>query len=590
MHLVNLDRVTKRYAEKVPLRAVSLGIDRGQRVGVIGLNGSGKSTLLRLVAGSEEPDEGRATWARDVTVAAVGQQPDLDPDAAVLDVAAGPGAGEERRRSAAAVLDRLGFREPSHERPGVPTDALVGTLSGGQRMRVAIARALAADPDLLVLDEPTNHLDPDAVEWLEEHLLARRGATLFVTHDRYLLDSVATRIVEVVDASLVTFHGSFGDYLIERARRTELEDSAARTRANLARRELEWLRRSPSARTGKARYRVEQAEALIASTAKVADSALTLDLPARRLGSLVATLHRAGKRYGDRTVVRQVDLKVPPHARWGLVGPNGSGKTTLLGLVAGRLDPDEGSVRLGGTVHVGWYGQDPTPMAPRTRVVDAVREVALRASTVEGLSVSAEDLLERFLFDRDSQRAWVEELSGGERRRLELLRVLADAPNLLLLDEPTNDLDLDTLAALADYLDRWPGALLVASHDRWFLDRVCTDLFALQPDGALRHQPGGWSAWRAAAAESPTRERERVPSRKASPQSPTKLTFNEQRELTALEARIPELEQRRDDLQTELEVADYRRAAELGAELTATVAALDEAEERWLVLSERAAP
>ena len=482
-NIVSLEAVTKSYAEKRPLDGINVGIDDGDRCGVIGINGSGKSTLLKIIAKVEPADSGRVVHRGGLRVRYLDQQPVLTPDLTPVEAAGGT-------REAEAYLDRLGL--------GGVTQP-VGTLSGGQRRRVALAEVLADDPDLLILDEPTNHLDPDVIEWLEGLLTARSGSLLFVTHDRYLLGRLATRIIEVAEGEVFTHHGSYADYLEARAARQEQEQAEARKRSNLARVELEWLRRGPKARTSKAKHRVDKATDLVAAAAvKVEEREMSIDLPSRRLGSKVTNAHNAGKSFEGRTVLRDVELKVPPNARWGFVGPNGSGKSTLLAMLAGRMEPDEGSVRIGETVHIGWYGQDPTPMPPRTRVIDAVKEVAEEASTVDGLVVSAGDLLERFLFSKPAQRAYVEELSGGERRRLELLRVLADAPNLLILDEPTNDLDLDTLTVLEGYLDSWPGAMLVASHDRYFLDRVCDDLYAIRPDGTLRHLHGVLTASREA--------------------------------------------------------------------------------------------
>ncbi|WP_108667834.1 ABC-F family ATP-binding cassette domain-containing protein [Euzebya rosea] len=585
-NIVSLEAVTKAYAEKRPLDGINVGIDDGDRCGVIGINGSGKSTLLKIIAKVEPADSGRVVHRGGLRVRYLDQQPVLTPDLTPVEAAGGT-------REAEAYLDRLGL--------GGITQP-VGTLSGGQRRRVALAEVLADDPDLLVLDEPTNHLDPDVIEWLEGLLTARSGSLLFVTHDRYLLGRLATRIIEVAEGQVFTHHGSYADYLEARAARQEQEQAEARKRSNLARVELEWLRRGPKARTSKAKHRVDKATDLVAAAAvKVEERELSIDLPSRRLGSKVTNAHNAGKSFEGRTVLRDVDLKVPPDARWGFVGPNGSGKSTLLAMLAGRLEPDEGSVRIGDTVHIGWYGQDPTPMPPRTRVIDAVKEVAEEASTVDGLVVSAGDLLERFLFSKPAQRAYVEELSGGERRRLELLRVLADAPNLLILDEPTNDLDLDTLTVLEQYLDSWPGAMLVASHDRYFLDRVCDDLYAIRPDGTLRHQPGGWTAYREAQkaeaaavkaqrAAHDAAQRDARSSDAETGSRPAKLTYNDKREFGQLGVEIPRLERRRDELHQLLADAadDYARAQTLSEELNAVMTRLDEAEMRWLELAEMA--
>ncbi len=417
-----------------------------------------------------------------------------------------------------------------------------------------------------------------------------------MTHDRYLLDRVATRIVEVHGAALHTAHGSYADYLEARATREEQAAAAERKRSGRARAELAWLRRGPKARTSKAKYRVERAEELISAGPEPTRDDLTIDLPSRRIGGKVVNLHNVGKRFGDTTVLRGVDYKLAPNDRIGIVGPNGSGKTTLLNLIAGRLDPDEGKVVVGETVVTGIYGQDAPALAPRTRVLDAVREIVLETNTVEGITVSASELLERFLFGSEAQKASVSELSGGERRRLELLRVLATAPNLLLLDEPTNDLDLDTLGVLEEYLDQWRGALVVATHDRFFLDRVCEQLFAIEPDGTIRHHPGGWTAYREheAARAGEQRRARRSDEGRSAPTGPTgdrpgKLRYAEQRELRGLEQRLPELHERRAVLERAVQAAgdDYEAAAGAGEALTVVLAEIDEAETRWLELVEQ---
>ncbi len=591
MNIVSLERVNKRYAEKMVLDGVTLGIDDRDRTGVIGRNGSGKSTLLRIVAGAEEADEGRVARSDGLRLRFVGQDPLLDPDQTALATALSvPAAFDplvdraavQREQRARSVLDRMGIADP--DRP-------IGSLSGGQRKRVALAAALTDDTDLLILDEPTNHLDVDVVEWLEGELRARTGALLLVTHDRYLLDRLATRIVEVEAGALYTGYGSYTEYLEARARRSDLQAATEQRRANRARIELAWLRRGPRARTSKARYRVERAFDLIESGPGEAPAQLAIELPSRRLGTKVVNLHNAGKRYGDHTILRGIDHKLKPGDRIGLVGPNGSGKTTLLGLISGELQPDEGKVVVGETVHTGSFGQEPRPLPAGQRVLDAVKDVVLETRTLQGRTMGAGALLEQFLFPPDAQRARVAELSGGERRRLELLLVLAEAPNLLLLDEPTNDLDLDTLAVLEEYLDTWPGVLVVASHDRYFLDRVCTDLFSLEPDGTIRHHPGGWTDWRARQRDDQRPVRHAEPSPSAAghgPRRPRKLSYGERRELGELERRIPHLQGRAEELARALQAAagDYRAAEESGDELARVLQEIDAAETRWLELSD----
>jgi ATP-binding cassette subfamily F protein uup len=635
-NLVSVERARLRYTEKVILDGVSLGIDDGDRVGVIGRNGGGKSTLLRVLAGAEAPDEGNVVHANRLVVEFVRQDPELDLDRTALEVVldADSEPGRIHRRFSAqpddpgliALMEARGLWDFEHvaramlDRFDVPPDRPLRERSGGQRMRVALARGLVHSDvasrtgdalPLLILDEPTNHLDLDAIEWLEQRIGDQRGAVVIVTHDRYLLDRVATRIVEIADGQVHTEHGSYADYLANRAERAERAAAVERRRAGRLRTELDWLQRSPPARTSKSRARIERAQALLA--AEPGDDGpddVRIDLPARRLGSKVATIHNVGHGYdqsdGDaerrpaggqgHLVVRGVTAHLQPGARIGLVGPNGSGKTTLLRLIAGELEPDEGSVRLGSTVHLGWYGQHTTAAPERQRVIDAVKDVVVETNTVDGITLSATQLLERFLFPPAMQQAHVTELSGGERRRLELLRVLATAPNLLLLDEPTNDLDLDTLGVLESYLDAWPGTLVVASHDRFFLDRVCRQLWELEPGGTIREHVGGWTAYRkhraraqaAQPRQSPTTPRQ--PRERSRAARGARLSYNEQRQLKMLERKMPRLEQRREQLNEDLLAAagDHVRAGELAGALDAVLSELDEAETEWLELNMRA--
>jgi ATP-binding cassette subfamily F protein uup len=631
-NLVSVERARLRYTDTVILDGVSLGIDEGDRVGVIGRNGGGKSTLLRVLAGVEAPDDGNVVHANRLVVEFVRQDPDLDLDATALDVvlAADSEPGRIHRQFMAqpddprlvALMEARSLWDFEHvaramlDRFDVPPDRPLRERSGGQRMRVALARGLVHSDvaartgdalPLLILDEPTNHLDLDAIEWLEQRIGDQRGAVVIVTHDRYLLDRVATRIVEIADGHLHAEHGSYADYLANRAERAERAAATERKRASRVRIELDWLQRSPPARTSKSRARIERAQSLLAAEPDTAGpDGVRIDLPARRLGSKVAAIHNLGYGYGTadggdprgapgRLVVRAVTANLQPGARIGLVGPNGSGKTTLLRLIAGDLEPDEGSVRLGSTVHLGWYGQHTTAPPQRQRVIDAVKDVVLETNTVDGITLSATQLLERFLFPPAMQQAFVGELSGGERRRLELLRVLATAPNLLLLDEPTNDLDLDTLGVLEGYLDTWTGTLLVASHDRFFLDRVCRQLWALEPDGTVREHVGGWTAYREHRARAQvTAPRQRAPTPdplrgRGRGGRDARLSYNEQRHLKVLEREMPRLEARRDQLNQDLlaVAGDHVRAGELAGALDAVMSELDRAETQWLELHVR---
>ncbi|MEN8235669.1 MAG: ABC-F family ATP-binding cassette domain-containing protein [Actinomycetota bacterium] len=574
MHLISLESISKSYPETPVLSDVSLGIGRRQRIGVIGRNGSGKSTLLRIIAGTEEPDTGTIVRTTGLRVATLDQDPSF-PDASTV----GDIVGEDRR--AIAMVDRLGLTDHA---------AATAALSGGQRKRLALAQALAAECDLLILDEPTNHLDIDTIDWLEEHLMSRTSTLVLVTHDRYLLDRVANRVVEVHHESLHTHQGTYEQYLEARTAREEHEATVEHRRRQRLRTELAWLRRSPKARTSKSKARVSAVHELMAAKRPPIDPELSIDLPSRRIGSKVVNLENAGKRYGSHWVLRGITFNLLPDARIGVVGDNGSGKTTLLRLIAGRLEPDEGAVATGSTVVPGWYGQDPQPIPPDTRVIAVVRERAETTLLESGIRVPAAKLLERFQFGTDAQSSTVGDLSGGERRRLELLLTLMEAPNLLFLDEPTNDLDLDTLEALEEYLDAWPGPFVVASHDRYFLDRVCDDIFSIEADGSVQHHPGGWPAYWASRQIQPTgspRPREGRPEPSTQPR--TKLTWKERKELDELTKRIPRLEALRTDLAAQLDSTggDYVAATALALRLDETIAELDEAETAWLELTER---
>ena len=575
MHLLSLEGVSKIYPETPVLDNASLGISKGDRIGVIGRNGSGKSTLLAMIEGIVEPDGGSIIRSRGLRISALDQDPVFADNSTVGDI-----VGDHRQ--AIALADRLALTD---------LGALCSDLSGGQRKRLALAVALASECDLLILDEPTNHLDVETIDWLEDHLLARKEAILLVTHDRYLLDRVVNRVVEVHDNKLFPHQGTYEEYLEAAATREAHEATTEHRRQQRIKTELAWLRRSPKARTTKSRSRVKRAEDLIGEQRRRVRQELSIELPSRRIGSKVVNLDNVGKRYGDRWVLRHVEMRLQPDARVGVVGPNGAGKTTLLSLMAGRILPDEGKVAIGSTIYHGWYGQDLTPISPAARVHAVVREHADEVLLESGIRVSGAQLLERFQFTRDQQQSSVGDLSGGERRRLELLLCLMEAPNLLLMDEPTNDLDLGTLAVLEEYLDAWSGAVVVASHDRYFLDRVCSDIFSVEPDGSVVHHPGGWSAYRQAnlvnkAGANPTRDVARSRTKQLS----RKLTYNDQRELDELVKSIPRLERQRDGVAKALEDAtgDYEQTVKLSGDLAMALDDLDVAETRWLELTEKA--
>jgi ATP-binding cassette subfamily F protein uup len=578
VNLVNLENVRTAHGTTVVLDDVSLGVADGERVGVVGRNGSGKSTLLRVLAGAEVVDAGRVTQTGGLSVGRLAQSDDLDADATVLaaitgDRAEHEWAGDARIR---AVLDGL-VRDLSG-------DAQIGQLSGGERRRVALAALLVADPTLLLLDEPTNHLDIEAVAWLASWLRARRGALVVVTHDRWFLDEVCEQTWEVTAGAVAQYDGGYAAYVLARAERERQLAAGEMRRRNLLRKELAWLRRGPPARTSKPRFRIDAANALIADEPPPRDAVELQRFAAARLGKDVVDVENATVRLGDRDILRDVTWRLGPGDRVGVLGPNGAGKSTLLRVVTGDLAPAAGRVRIGRTVVPAVLTQEVAEVDPTLRVLQAVEEVAGRVELGKGREATAGQLLERLGFAAERQWTPVGDLSGGERRRLQLLRLLMRGPNLLLLDEPTNDLDVDTLAEVEDVLDGWAGTLVVVSHDRWFLERVCDSLWAVPGDGTVRHLPGGvddYLAMRAratASSSAPSETRSKGDTRAA------------RKELVRIERRLERITREEESLHAAIadNATDYEKVAGLDRQLRALAAERDELEESWLMLAEDA--
>ncbi len=618
-NLINLENVDKSFGLKTLLDQVSLGVQEGDRIGVVGLNGGGKSTLLRVLGGVEPVDSGRVSHATDLRVAHVAQDVGLRDDATVFGSVIGPlglqeheWAGDARVRN---VLDGLGIHD-------LGMDTLVGDLSGGERRRVNLAAALVRDLDLLILDEPTNHLDVEGVQWLADHVLSRKSALVVVTHDRWFLDTVATRTWEVHDGQVDMYDGGYNDWTFARAERARQADAAEARRRNLARKELAWLRRGAPARTSKPRYRIEAAEALIADVPAPRDSVELLAFSKRRQGKVVIELEDAALDAPDgRRLVDHLTWRLAPGERIGLVGVNGSGKTTLLRALAGEHPLAEGRRVEGVTVRLGWLRQELDDLPLEMRVIDAIEDVATRIE-VGRKEMTASQLAERLGFSPKRQRTPIRDLSGGERRRLQLTRVLMSEPNVLLLDEPTNDLDIDTLQELEDLLDGWPGTLVVISHDRYLIERICDSTWALFGDGRLTNLPGGIDEYlrrrRAAAAAGDSGKRSRddatcavaaagpaagagggaaagaVPGGSVG----SGLSAQEERELgkkmRALERKMGKLEQKESDLEAKLAEAsadianlDTVQLADLDRQLQATRAEREGLEMEWMELGER---
>jgi ABC transport system ATP-binding/permease protein len=598
-NLVNLESVSKSYGVRPLLADVSLGIGEGDRIGVVGLNGGGKTTLLEVLAGLEPADAGRVSRSRDLRVAVVTQRTELPAGATVRQAVLDPlGVTAEHEWAAdprvRGVLDGLGLTSLGPSLPGGGLDRPVAELSGGERRRVALAAALVRDLDLVVLDEPTNHLDVEGVRWLAEHLLVRRCAVVVVTHDRWFLDTVCTRTWEVVDGRVDGYDGGYADWVYARAERNRLVAATEDRRRNLARKELAWLRRGPPARTSKPRYRIEAAESLIADVPTPRDTVELLAFARRRLGRTVLELEDVCLRVAGRPLLEQQTWRIGPGERIGLVGVNGSGKTTLLRLLAGERAPDGGRRVQGQTVRLAHLTQELAGLPESLRVLEAVEEIARRV-VLGRQELSASQLAERLGFPPSRQWTPVADLSGGERRRLQLTRLLMAEPNVLLLDEPTNDLDIDTLQQLEDLLDGWPGSLVVVSHDRYLVERVCDSVVALLGDGRITHLPGGIEEY--LHRRDQTRDRMVAAQAAAAPETPPRpeaapaaAQRAARKELVRLERQLERLADREAELQHRIaeQAADPAAFRKLDGELRTVLVARDELETRWLEVADAA--
>jgi ATP-binding cassette subfamily F protein uup len=633
MNILSLENVSKNYGIRPLFENVTIGLEDSDKIGIIGANGSGKTTLLRVVAGREAPDTGRVVRANNKTLAFLSQNPQIDEDASVLETifAASGGVmklirdyeaachelaveganekllekvsalqheleisgGWEIETNARNVLTRLGIHD---------TAAKMKTLSGGQRKRVALAHELIFKPDILILDEPTNHLDADTIEWLEDYLKRYTGALLLVTHDRYFLDRVTNRIFEIDRGAVQSFDGNYAYYLEKKEEQETLRAVEGHKREQLIKKELAWLRRGAKARTRKSKHRMSAAYDLMAQPKEKAKAEIDIAIGSKRLGSKIIELRSVSKSYGERKLIDDFTYLLKRDDRIGIIGANGAGKTTLLEIITSRAAPDAGEIEIGQTVHIGYYDQESRALNEQQRVIDYIREIAEYVTTIDGNQITASQMLEKFLFPPAAQYALIGNLSGGERRRLYLLRILMSAPNVLLLDEPTNDLDIPTLIALEEYLDDFAGALIVVSHDRYFLDRTIDTVFKFADAGVIREFPGDYSTYleitereqaekaetRAAAKAQNAESNSRIPA-KAEKSESKKLSFKEKRELETLETQIPETETRLAEIEIELNrfATDAFKVNELFNEQQTLNARLERDMERWAELAEK---
>ena len=585
--LLTAENLRKNYGMKQLLDGVTLYLNQGERIGLIGVNGTGKSTLLKLLAGAESPDEGRVALDPNVQVSYLPQTPALNDELTVLEqVFAGHPAEfrEINEYEAKTILTKLGITD---------FDRKIGELSGGQRKRVALATVFVHPADVLILDEPTNHLDAEMVAWLEQRLARFTGGLVMVTHDRYFLENVVTKIAELSRGELFLYEANYSKYLELKAQRLEMAQASERKRQALLRRETEWIMRGCRARSTKSTERIARYEALKAQEGPRADESLSISAGASRLGRKTVELEHVSKSFGDKTVIRDFSYTILRDDRVGIVGRNGAGKSTLLNLIAGALPPDSGRVDFGGTVRIGYFTQEGRELDPDQRPYDYIHEIASELRTREG-RVSATQMMERFLFPSDLQFSTIGRLSGGERRRLYLLGILMSAPNILLLDEPTNDLDVETLTILEDYLTEFPGAVVAVSHDRYFLDKTAASILEVRGDGEVRRTMGGYSDFEL------LREMDAAPRRESRPAAPRerrsdrpqklKFTFREQREFDSIDADIAALEEKIAACESDIEssASDYVRLQALLAEKEALEKQLEEKTERWVYLNDLA--
>ncbi len=625
MSLLIVEGLTKSYGEKALFDHLSFTIEEKDRIGLIGVNGTGKSSLLKAIAGVESGEGGNLSHSKTFHMAYLPQDPEFSKEETVLDYVYGGDSpvmvtlknyeqalqALEKQPTDAKVQERFARAQQKMETEdawGAGTLAKIiltqlgvsffGTsvkvLSGGQRKRVAMARALIQPADLLILDEPTNHLDNETIEWLESFLQTYPGALLLVTHDRYFLNRVTTRIFELDRGRLFQYEGNYEVFLEKKAEREETERTDESKRQNLLRRELAWLRRGAKARTTKQKARIGRAEALQEAGPGAASGSVEIALGSQRLGKKVIELKAITKKVNDQILYHDFDYLMLPGERLGIIGPNGSGKTTLLNIMAERLKPDAGEVEVGETVKIGYYTQENQEIDPDLKVIDYIKEVAEVVRTADGVTISVEQMLERFLFPRSIQWTKVGRLSGGEKRRLYLLKVLMGEPNVLFLDEPTNDLDTETLSILEDYLDQFNGAVVTVSHDRYFLDRVVSQLLTFNGKGAIHRFEGSYSEFleyqkmeRADQAELKKQEGRQVGASEPKKEKRKRLSYKEQKEWEEIEEKITKLEEQVDHLQNAINASgsDAGKAAELFREQEQAEAELEQAMERWTELS-----
>ena len=600
MNLLTMEHITKAYTDRVLLNDVAFSINENEKIGVIGINGMGKSTLLKVTAGIEPYDEGKISMGKQVKICYLPQTPEFEEGTTVLRAAIADNVNELNQwtieADARSMLNQLGFYD---------YDEKVEHMSGGQKKRIALVNALLTPADILILDEPTNHLDNAMSEWLEEYLIGFRGAILMVTHDRYFLDRVATRIVEVDQGKLYSYPGNYSEFVKLKAERQDMALATERKRKSLLRTELEWLGRGARARSTKQKAHIDRIKAMQEIKDIQEEKRVVLDSVASRMGNKTIELENISKSYGNRKLISDYSYIFLKNDRIGIIGPNGCGKTTLLKIINGIVRPDSGTIEIGQTIRIGYFSQENEYMDASMKVIDYVKEVGEYVTTSDG-KITASQMLERFLFDGAMQWSKIEKLSGGEKRRLYLMRVLMSAPNVLILDEPTNDLDIQTLTILEDYLDHFDGIIITVSHDRYFLDRIVNRIFSFEGDGKVRQFEGGYSDYlirkelegldtevslkghAAATEEQSTKGESSSKDTWKQRKSKLKFTYKEQREFETIDDDIAKLEEKLETLDAQIaaNATNSVKLRELMEKKEETGNALDEKMERWVYLND----
>ncbi|XZK29822.1 ABC-F family ATP-binding cassette domain-containing protein [Clostridium perfringens] len=633
MNLITLENISKSYSEKILANNVSLGINEGEKIGLIGVNGTGKSSFLKIVAGVEEPDEGTVTKGNRVRIEYLAQTPDYDDNATVLEQVFKGNSEEmrilreyeellekidkgevkdsdsERLIKLQGKIDALNLWDMESEAKNVLTklgitnfEEKVGNLSGGQKKRIMLAAALITPCELLILDEPTNHLDNETISWLEEYLNSRKGALLMITHDRYFLDRVTNRILELDRGRLFSYDGNYSVFLEKKMERIAIEKASEEKRQNLMRKELAWVRRGAKARTTKQKARLQRFDELVNQEGFIENENIEISVMGTRLGKKIIEIEHLNKSFGDKKIVDDFNYIVLRSDRIGIVGPNGIGKSTLMGMIEGKIAPDSGEIIKGETVKIACFSQEDTHMHPEMRAIDYIKEAGEYLQTATGERITASQMCEKFLFDGTLQWTMIGMLSGGERRRLHLLRVLMEAPNVLLLDEPTNDLDIETLNRLEDYLDDFGGVVITVSHDRYFLDRICNKIFSYEGNGKIDIYTGNYGDYLLSKEEEAVNNKEKEVAVDKNKKEPSvdknknkgkvlKFSFKEQREFETIDEEIMTLEEKIEELDSLMakHASEYGRLQELMEEKAKVEEELAFKYERWEYLNELAA-